>query len=103
MSVKEKLKNGKDRVVKFVDDHKVDVAIVGTFAVTSIAMLIAGHYDCKHSYKRGWSDGAHFGCTDGIDRALHCLSDHTDLTDDDINNTMMEFAQDYGLRQKKTE
>ena len=103
MTAKEKLKNSKDRVVKFVEDHKVRLAVVGTWMVTSTLMFIAGNYDVKNAYKRGWIGGEHFGCTDGIDRALHCISDHTDLTDDDINAVMCEYASDYGLRQKQSD
>lgn len=102
MTVKEKLKNGKDRVVKFVSDHKVGLAVAGTWAITTIGMWIGSSYDIKNAYKVGWTTGMRRGCTDGIDRALSCICDHTDLTEDEINETMNEYAPDYGLRQKKT-
>lgn len=103
MSVKEKLKNGKDRVVEFVDDHKIGLAVGFTWAVTTALMWIGDSYNCKNAYKRGALWGLRAGCTDGINRALSCISDHTDLTNDEINDAMLEYAGDYGLRQKGTE
>lgn len=103
MTVKEKLKNGKDRVVKFVNDHKVGLAMFGAWAATSTAVLIGARYDVTKAYISGFQRGKSFGCGDGIKRALSCICDHTDLTEDDVNSCMEEHAPDYGLRQKKEE
>lgn len=103
MSVKEKLKNGKNRFVEFVADHEVELAIGCTWAVTTVLMWIGSSHDCKNAYKRGAIAGMRAGCTDGIDRALSCIADHTNLTNDEINNVMFEHARDYGLRRKESE
>lgn len=103
MTVKEKLKNGKDRVVKFVDDHKVGLAIFGTWAVTTAAMWIGRNYDVKNAYKLGQSTGWIKGSLTTTDKLLDCFVENTDLTEDDVENIMKEHGPDYGFRKLNTE